>query len=156
MVYDDFPSKTWSPQGIISLVFATGDFFLTVSNVSCVNRGLKVGKPIQSEATTPSRPVLIPRGVTEAEHRDSSTSSAPSPSFLCLWFLFWLQAETVAPWISSPFIYPSVQWLTQSFNISPHFSCSLQSLLSFSMKEKYVLDLISGGWRESMKYVKVP
>lgn len=86
VVYNDFPSKTCSPRAL-SHWSLQWEIFLNCFQCQLCEGCLKGRKPIESEDSRPSRLVLIPCLVTGGEHRDSSTSSAPSSAFLGLWFL---------------------------------------------------------------------
>lgn len=80
----------------------------------------KWGEPPENEAAAPSELVLMPCGATKRRHRDSSASSTPSPVFLSLRFLFWLQAEVAAPWMPfCAFIYPFIRSRTHA--VMQHF-----------------------------------
>lgn len=123
------------PRDIISLVFATGDF------LNCFQCQLCEPMLEGQEDSMPSRLVLIPCLVTGGEHRDSSTSSAPSPAFISVLVIFMLAASRGGGPGSLLPIHLSVHPMTHAV-IQGFSSLLLLSaiLLSFSMKEKYVLD----------------
>ena len=110
------------------------------------------------EDSTPSRLVLMPCLVTGGEHRDSSTSSAPSPAFISVLVIFTLAASRGGGPRSLLPIHLSVHPMTHAVSHSVFLLTSLALChpAQFFYEGKVRLELTRGGWAEPMKYIKVP